>query len=33
MGMAGGIWRIKGVWEALSVQYREIAEEGLVRER
>ena len=34
MGMAGGIWRIKGGWEALSVQYREIAEEeGIVRER
>ncbi len=34
MGMAEGIWRIKGVWEALSVQYREIAEEeGIVREK
>ena len=34
MGTAGGIWRIKVVWEALSVQYQEIAEEeGIVRER
>ena len=34
MGMMEGMGKVRGLWEALAIQYREIAEEiGLVRRK